>query len=204
MGQKLWRIRRVSQKAVHRKHAGTVPLPHRGRAASAIRAGNALVMTSSANAAQPRRSGPRRSRFHRGPRNATKLRICIERSQAYEPDHWRRRLLRPPSGHAATLPGWLKIRCHTSFLRPRSACRLHHLPNSSGRSRHGVPVRATHNTTSRTRAPFEPPQSAAMVSSRACGQRGVPRARASTGSTVRELGGVAGDPDADEAGIGVI
>jgi hypothetical protein len=41
-----------------------------------------------------------------------------------------------------------------------------------------------------------------MVSSRACGQRGVPRARASTGSTARELGGVAGDPDADEAGIG--
>jgi hypothetical protein len=38
MGQKLWRIRRVShaladQKAVHRKHAGTVPLPggHYGR-----------------------------------------------------------------------------------------------------------------------------------------------------------------------------
>jgi len=56
---------------------------------------------------------------------------------------------------------------------------------------------------SRTRAPFEPPQSAVIVRSRACeialsSHAIEPAADRRHG----KLGGVAGDPDADEAGIG--
>src|SRR5215471_14248413 len=47
----------------------------------------------------------------------------------------------------------LKIRSHTPLFahRQKRVYMVYHLPNSFGRSRHGAPVRATHNTPSTNR-----------------------------------------------------
>ena len=55
----------------------------------------------------------------------------------------------------------LKSRSHTPFCahRQKRVYTVYHLPNSSGRSRHGAPVRATHNTPStnkRLSSPLRP------------------------------------------------